>query len=347
MLKAIKPYMLSIFCSCCYAGYNIVSKVSLDKGMSRYVLVVYAHAFGTLATAVLAILFERKNKSKITKSILRDIFFLGLLGAVLGRTLFFAGLEYTSTTFASAMANIIPSITFILAVVFRMERLVISKLSAQAKIAGTLVALGGAILSTLYKGIVVISPHRRHGNQTDGSSKVFLDGNWIKGSLMLFISYLSLAAFFIVQTWTIKKYPAPITLTSLSCLAGTLLAAIMTAILDHKPSSWRLSWNITLLAPIYSGIVVFGITVYAQTLVIRQKGPVFMTAFRPSSTVIVAIMGPLILGEELHLGEILGSILIVLGLYAILWAKEYENRRKSLEFMESERARGNEMTMEK
>ncbi|ESR43040.1 hypothetical protein CICLE_v100134152mg, partial [Citrus x clementina] len=99
------PYMLSIFCSCCYAGLNIISKVSLDKGMSRYVLVVYAHAFGTLATAVLAILFERKNKSKITKSILRDIFFLGILGAVPGRTLFFAGLEYTSTTFASAMAN--------------------------------------------------------------------------------------------------------------------------------------------------------------------------------------------------------------------------------------------------
>ncbi|KAK9193852.1 hypothetical protein WN944_004552 [Citrus x changshan-huyou] len=291
--------------------------------MSRYVLVVYAHAFGTLATAVLAILFERKNKSKITKSILRDIFFLGLLG-----TLFFAGLEYTSTTFASAMANIIPSITFILAVAFRMERLDISKLSAQAKIAGTLVALGGAILSTLYKGIVVISAHRRHGNQTDGISKVFLDGNWIKGSLMLFISYLSLAAFFIVQTWTIKKYPAPITLTSLSCLAGTLLAAIMTAILDHKPASWRLSWNITLLAPIYSG-------------------PVFMTAFRPSSTVIVAIMGLLILGEELHLGEILGSILIVLGLYAILWAKAYENRRKSLEIMESDRAGGSETTMEK
>ncbi|GAY32549.1 hypothetical protein CUMW_002970 [Citrus unshiu] len=295
--------MLSIFCSCCYAGLNIISKVSLDKGMSRYVLVVYAHAFATLATAVLAILFERKNKSKITKSILRDIFFLGLLGAVLGRTLFFAGLEYTSPTFASAMANIIPCITFILAVVFRMERLDISKLSAQAKIAGTLVALGGAILSTLYKGIVVISPHRRHGNQTDGISKVFLDGNWIKGSLMLFISYLSFAAFFIVQTWTIKKYPAPITLTSLSCSAGTLLASIMTAILDHKPASWRLSWNITLLAPIYSGIVVIGITVYAQTLVIREKGPVFMTAFTPSSTVIVAIMGLLILGEELHLGE--------------------------------------------
>ena len=34
--------------------------------------------------------------------------------------------------------------------------------------------------------------------------------------------------------------------------AGTLLAAIMTAIPDHKPSSWRLSCSLTLLAPVYS-----------------------------------------------------------------------------------------------
>ena len=80
-----------------------------------------------------------------------------------------------------------------------MERSDISKLNAQAKIAGTFVDLGGAVPSTLYKGILVISPHRRHGNRTDGISKVFLDGNWIKGCLVLFISNLSLAAFFFLQ----------------------------------------------------------------------------------------------------------------------------------------------------
>lgn len=57
--KELKPYIYCIFSSFCYAGYNIVSKVYLDKGMSRYVLVAYGHAFGTLATAFLAFLFER------------------------------------------------------------------------------------------------------------------------------------------------------------------------------------------------------------------------------------------------------------------------------------------------
>lgn len=59
VIEEWKPYILCIFSNVCFAGFNIVSRVSLDKGTSRYVLVVYGHAFGTLATALLAFLFER------------------------------------------------------------------------------------------------------------------------------------------------------------------------------------------------------------------------------------------------------------------------------------------------
>ncbi|KAG7986849.1 hypothetical protein I3843_03G102900 [Carya illinoinensis] len=323
--EEFRQYMYCIFSNFCFAGYNIVSKISLDKGMSRYVLVAYGHAFGTLATALLAYLFERNNKSKLSVAILRNVFFLGLLGAVLGRTLFYAGLEYTSPAFASALGNLIPSITFILAVLCRMEKLDIYKRSSQVKMLGTIIAFGGATLMTLYKGHPVISFHSQHSHQhTTGSKSVLLDKDLIKGSLMLMVSYISLSAFYILQTITIKMYPAPLTLTSLTCLSGTILSTIMTAILDHKASSWKLSWNITLLAPIYSGIVIFGITVYVQTLVIRKKGPVFMTTFRPLATIIVAIMGLLILGNALYMGSIIGATLIVLGLYATLWGKEKE-----------------------
>ena len=52
----------------------------------------------------------------------------------------------------------------------------------------------------------------------------------------------------------------------------------------------------------FQGVVIFGITVNVQTLAIRLKGPVFMTAFKPLSTLIVAIMGLLILGDALYIG---------------------------------------------
>lgn len=59
LIEESMPYLLCLLCSIFGAGFFLVSKVSLDKGMSRYVLVAYGYAFGTLATALLAFLFER------------------------------------------------------------------------------------------------------------------------------------------------------------------------------------------------------------------------------------------------------------------------------------------------
>ncbi|XVE78462.1 hypothetical protein DITRI_Ditri13aG0147300 [Diplodiscus trichospermus] len=248
----MKAYALCIFCNVCYGVYNIISKVSLDNGMSSYVLVVYGHVFATLTTALLALLFERKTHAKISMVILRDILVLGILGSVLGRTLFYVGLKDTSPAVASALTNLIPSMTFVLAFLCRMEPLDISKHSAQAKVGGTVIALAGATLMTLYKGCVLISPHSAYHPQHTGTSKPQLNKDWIKGCVMILVSYLSLSAFVILQIFTVKRYPAPITLTSLTCLSGTLLSAIMAAALDHKASSWRLSWDMSLVAVLYS-----------------------------------------------------------------------------------------------
>ncbi|XP_065872171.1 WAT1-related protein At5g07050-like isoform X1 [Euphorbia lathyris] len=323
-------YIWCVFSSLCYAGFAIITKLTLDRGMSRYVLVAYGHAFATLTTAILALFFDRSIKEcRLTLPVSRNIVFLGILGALL-RTLFYGGIECTSSTFAAAMTNLTPSITFLLAIFCRMEKLVIKKHSSQAKIAGTLVSFGGATIMTLYKGITLLSWHNQNTNQAHYSkSKVFsLDQGWIMGSLMLLIHCLSSAAFYILQAKTIEQYPAPIVLTSLSSLVGTVISTIATLILEHnKASVWRLYWNITLLAPLFSGIVIFGIVVYIQMLAIREKGPVFVTAFSPLATIMVAIMGLLILGEPLHLGSVVGAMLIIVGLYAILWGKEHENEK--------------------
>ncbi|XP_030962991.1 WAT1-related protein At5g07050-like [Quercus lobata] len=331
LIDVLVPYILCIIANFFFAGLIIVVKVSLEKGFSRYVLVPYGQAFGALTTGVLALLYERDNHNKISIPILRNIFFMGLLGSVLATTLYYAGLEYTSSTFTAVTGNLLPSITFLLAILCRMEKLDISQRGAQAKIVGTVVAFAGATLMTLYKGIVVVSLlPTQHSHQTF-TSKASLDQNWLKGSFMLVISNLSYSAFYILQAKTIKEYPSPIALTALTCLSGTLLSTIMAAIFDHKLSSWRLSWNITLLAPIYSGVAIYGISYYLQTLVSQRKGPVFMTAFRPLSTLLTAIMGLLILREALHLGSILGAMLIILGLYMTLWGKESERKKKYIE----------------
>ncbi|GLT63256.1 hypothetical protein SLA2020_358340 [Shorea laevis] len=63
-----------------YARMNIVTKVSLNRGVSHYVLVVYHHTFATAVIAPFALILERKVRPKITFPIFMQIFVLGLLG---------------------------------------------------------------------------------------------------------------------------------------------------------------------------------------------------------------------------------------------------------------------------
>lgn len=57
--KNCKPYIGMISLQFGYAGMNIITKISLNRGMSHYVLVVYRHAIATAVIAPFAIFFER------------------------------------------------------------------------------------------------------------------------------------------------------------------------------------------------------------------------------------------------------------------------------------------------
>lgn len=58
-LKSSKPYFAMISLQFGYAGMNIITKISLNTGMSHYVLVVYRHAIATAVIAPFAFFFER------------------------------------------------------------------------------------------------------------------------------------------------------------------------------------------------------------------------------------------------------------------------------------------------
>ena len=51
------------------------------------------------------------------------------------------------------------------------------------------------------------------------------------------------------------------------------------------------------------GVVCSGFTIYIQGLIMKQKGPVFVSAFNPLSTILVAILGSFILSEIMYLGR--------------------------------------------
>ncbi|BAT92791.1 hypothetical protein LR48_Vigan05g073500 [Vigna angularis] len=316
-----------------YAGMNIITKVSLNRGMSHYVLVVYRHAIATAVIAPFAFIFERKAQPRITFRIFMQIFILALLGPVIDQNFYYAGLKLTSPTFSCAMSNVLPAMTFIMAVLCRMEKLNMKKVRCQAKVVGTMVTVGGAMVMTLYKGPLVEmvwTKHALHQNQTNNATTTNngttpSDKDWLIGSIFLIIATLAWASLFVLQAKAIETYKNhQLSLTSLICFLGTIQAIAVTFVMEHDPSVWSIGWDMNLLAAAYAGIVTSSISYYVQGLVIKKKGPVFATAFSPLMMIIVAIMGSFILAEHIFLGGVVGAILIVIGLYSVLWGKHKE-----------------------
>lgn len=136
-----------------------------------------------------------------------------------------------------------------------MEKVNIKKLRCQAKVAGTVVTVAGAMLMTLYKGPVmqmVWSKHAHvHQTNTEMSSAA-LDKNWFEGSIFLIIATLAWASLFILQAATLKEYSAQLSLTTLICFVGTLQAIAVTLVMEHNPSVWKIGFDMNLLAAAYA-----------------------------------------------------------------------------------------------
>ncbi|KAE9612099.1 putative EamA domain-containing protein [Lupinus albus] len=106
-----------------------------------------------------------------------------------------------------------------------------------------------------------------------------------------------------IQASIMKRYPAPLSLTTWVTLVGAAQSAVFTMIVEHNLSSWRIGLNIHLFSILYGGIVIAGFIIYIQLWCIEKKGPVFVTVFNPLSTILVAIFAYFVFGEKLYLGR--------------------------------------------
>ncbi|KAK1554988.1 hypothetical protein Q3G72_020068 [Acer saccharum] len=329
-MNKVKPYLAMVSLQFGYAGMYIITMVSLKHGMSHYILAVYRHVVATLIISPFALVLERKIRPKMTLPIFLRIMALGFLEPVLDQNLYFLGMKYTSATFASATVNVLPALTFIMAVIFRLESVNVKKIHSLAKVIGTAITISGAMLMTLYKG-PVINFIKSGGGSHPGTSSESSSNNWFAGTLMLLAGICSWSGFFILQSFTLKKYPAELSLSSLICLTGVVEGSIVSLIMERDMSAWKIGFDSKLLAVTYSGVVCSGIAYYVQGVVIRERGPVFVTSFSPLCMIITAVLGAVVLAEQVHLGSIFGAIIIVFGLYTVVWGKSKDRKVNSAE----------------
>lgn len=68
--------------------------------------------------------------------------------------------------------------------------------------------------------------------------------------------------------------------------------------------------------------------IFVQAWCIRIKGPVFVAVFDPLCIVMVAIFQFFVLREDLDTGCMVGAMLILVGLYPVLWGKAEDSKRQ-------------------
>jgi drug/metabolite transporter (DMT)-like permease len=246
------------------------------------------------------------------------------------QNLYIAGMKVTTATFATATTNLLPAVTFLLALAFRQERLAIRTFSGQAKVAGTLLGIGGAMLLTFYKGVDVTPWHSSvdliaatsssHSHHPAAAAAT----NYALGSLLCIASCFFYALWLVIQSKLSTEYPFHYTSTALMCIMTTLQSSAFALCFDRDAAQWRLRLDIRLLAVAYAGVMASGVMLVVMSWCVKRRGPLFVSVFNPLMLLVVAVLSSLLLGERMHLGTALGAVLIVAGLYTVLWGKGHE-----------------------
>ncbi|XP_052881925.1 WAT1-related protein At4g08300-like isoform X2 [Gossypium arboreum] len=319
MYRRFKPHILMVLSQFGYTFLYIFTEACFNHGMNPHVHITYRHVVAGIVMFPFAYFLERKKRPKLTFALFLEIFVLSILGVSLTLNMYFVSLRYTSPTFLAALVNTIASLTFIIAVVFRLEVVNLRNPRGIAKVVGTFVSLVGVTTMTLYKGPAVknLGPPLV---QIQGKSPIH--ENWLKGSILIVASCLTWSILYIMQAFTLKRYPAPLSLTTWMSFVGAAQSAVFTVIVNHKPASWKMGFNIDFWATLYAGVVCSGLIIFIQLWCTEVKGPVFVTMFNPLSTLLVALLGYFVLGERLYMGSILGGAIVIIGLYLVLWGKD-------------------------
>ncbi|KAL4182702.1 hypothetical protein AMTRI_Chr11g94470 [Amborella trichopoda] len=327
-LERKKPYVAMLFVQCIYAGMTLFSKVALDVGMNQYVFVAYRQATATIFLAPFAYFLERKKVPQLSFAVLLKIFFVSFFGITSSLNIYCIGLKYTSATLASATTNSVPVMTFLLALLFRVESVHIRSLRGLAKVIGVMVCMGGALIIALYKGPPLNQHHLTLGETHTVASHIDVASgrDWIKGTFLLLAANATWSLWLVLQGPLVMSCGSNLLLTTLQCLFSSLQSALVALALERSPNSWKLGWDLKLISVAYCGIVVTGISFWLQVWCIEKKGPVFMAMFTPLALLITAIFSTIVWSQLIYLGSVLGGALLIIGLYFVLWGKSKEEK---------------------
>ncbi|OIW09739.1 hypothetical protein TanjilG_23879 [Lupinus angustifolius] len=322
----VLPFIAIVAIESIIVGVNVLYKAATLRGLSYYVFIVYSFSVASIVL-LFPLSFVLKRSSGLPPfkaSIFFKIFLLAATGFV-AELCGVKGIQYTSPTLSSALSILVPAFTFVLAVSFRMEKLALRSKSTHIKIFGTILSILGALIVVLYKGRTILS----NSNPLQSPAIISLvssssQRNWVIGGSLLVVDYLLVPVMFILQASIMNQYPVEIVMVFTFCVCMTFISAPICLLLEPNWSAWKITPDIRLAAILCWGLLITCLSSLVYAWGLHLKGPVYISIFKPASIVIAATLSVIFLGDALHLGTIVGAVILSVGFYAVIWGKAQE-----------------------
>ncbi|KAI5447697.1 hypothetical protein KIW84_015233 [Lathyrus oleraceus] len=289
-----KPFMIMIAIDVSFAVVNILLKKVLEEGMNHLVFITYRLSIATVFVGSIGYFKERNSRPRLTFRILCYLFFSAIVG---------------------------------------LETVNIKCNSGRAKILGTLVCIVGALMLTLFKGKGLFNfSHSESSLKLLASTRT--QEKWTIGVIALILGTVFWSSWFILQSKISKRYPCQYSSTAIMSFFGAIQSAVICLFIDHNLSIWALRGKIQIIAILYAGIVGSGLCFVGMSWCVKKRGPVFTAAFSPFVQIMAAMIDIPVLHEQLYLGSVVGSILVMIGLYILLWGKSKEVQKRLIKLAE-------------
>ncbi|XP_061369727.1 WAT1-related protein At3g28050-like isoform X1 [Gastrolobium bilobum] len=328
--KDLLPFVVLVANECSNTGLFTLFKAATLQGMSNFVFVTYAYALATIVLLPVSFFYRRSRVvPPLSFSILSKIALLGVIGCS-SQILGYVGISYSSPTLSSAISNLIPAFTFMLAIICRMEKIVVKSRTTLAKVMGSIISISGGLIVTFYKGPSIIIADNSPSFQLPQSNGILIsvDTSWVIGGLLLTACNILLTLWFIVQVEILREFPDELTMVFFYNMCAAIVAATVGLFAERNTSAWKIRPDISLISIVCTGIFNKFLSSLIYAWAIHLKGPVYVAMFKPISIVIAVAMGVMFLGDNLHVGSIIGATIISIGFYTVMWGKATEEKEE-------------------
>lgn len=301
-----------------YAGYHVFSKIAIsDFGTSPFLV---AFMRNVLAVPFLYVItFTTAGMPLVEPRDLMHLTFLALLGVVGNQSLLLLGLQYTSPISAALMQLLVPIIGTILAVIVKEESISCTRTGA-GKVAGIIVAVVGAVvlIETDSAGIVSSS-------QTAS--------NLLIGYLLYLGNSSCYAGFIVFMKPMLKKYPPSRVIFWTVAIGSIFMALVCFPIFKSGVQVWKglspVVWGCFAYCGVVASCLAFSVLSWAN----YRTSSVVTSAFSAVMPLATSLLSVTILHMEFRLKDVLGSVLLLIGLFTLCYSKHVESQKELQAFV--------------